>query len=111
MASRPCLVCGTPSSNSRCELHRNRYTNSRSLGLDRTHDRITKQVIEQWVMAHGWVCPGWERDAHEVPQGALSGDHIKPRSTHPELMHEPSNYAVLCRPCNSRKGNRTTPAQ
>ena len=27
-------------------------------------------------------------------------DHIKPRSTHPELKYEPSNARIVCGPCN-----------
>lgn len=27
-------------------------------------------------------------------------DHIKPRSTHPELKYDPSNGRIACRPCN-----------
>jgi len=40
-------------------------------------------------------------------QGAiLQVDHIKPRSKHPELEHDPSNLQVLCKPCNLGKSNR-----
>lgn len=70
------------------------------------HRRITARVIDAWVAEHGWLCPGYKRDPHEVPPGGLTGEHIVPRSVRPDLMHEPSNYTVLCSPCNSRKGNR-----
>ncbi|MBY6185276.1 HNH endonuclease [Marinobacter hydrocarbonoclasticus] len=37
---------------------------------------------------------------------ALHVDHIKPRSTHPELELDPDNLQVLCGPCNLGKSNR-----
>jgi len=36
----------------------------------------------------------------------LTVDHIKPRSKYPELALEISNTQILCRSCNSSKGNR-----
>lgn len=36
----------------------------------------------------------------------ITVDHIKPRSKFPELALVLSNLRVLCRGCNSRKGNR-----
>ena len=33
-------------------------------------------------------------------------DHIRPRSTHPELALEPANLQVLCEDCNLGKGVR-----
>ena len=41
-------------------------------------------------------------------QSNLAVDHIKPRSTHPELALDFDNMQVLCGPCNSAKGNRQT---
>lgn len=35
--------------------------------------------------------------------GSFSLDHIKPRETHPELEHEPSNHAAAHLGCNSSK--------
>lgn len=33
-------------------------------------------------------------------------DHIKPKSTHPELELDMNNIQLLCRSCNASKGNR-----
>lgn len=44
------------------------------------------RVRQAWVAAHGWVCPGWERDAH--PSTDLVVDH---------------DVGPLCRRCNSSK--------
>ncbi len=35
-------------------------------------------------------------------------DHIRPRSSHPELALEPANLQVLCAECNLGKGIRYT---
>ena len=32
-------------------------------------------------------------------------DHIKPRSTHPELALDPNNLQVMCDDCNLGKSN------
>lgn len=32
--------------------------------------------------------------------GSGEVDHIKPRSTHPELKYEPANGRIVCRSCN-----------
>ncbi len=39
-------------------------------------------------------------------QSNITVDHILPRSKHPELAFTRSNLQVLCRGCNSRKGDR-----
>jgi len=107
MARKPCLVCGEPSNYSRCERHSTRTTSKPGAQrYGRQHERITKQTIAAWVRIHGWVCPGWHRPAHRVGEGGLTGEHIIARSIRPDLAYEPSNYTVLCQPCNSRKGNR-----
>jgi len=36
----------------------------------------------------------------------LAVDHIKPRSKYPELALARENLQILCRRCNSAKGNR-----
>jgi hypothetical protein len=35
-------------------------------------------------------------------------DHVRPRSSHPELALEPANLQVLCQDCNVGKGTRYT---
>lgn len=38
----------------------------------------------------------------------LTVDHIKPRSKYPNLSYDINNLTILCRSCNSMKGNRET---
>jgi uncharacterized protein (TIGR02646 family) len=38
--------------------------------------------------------------------GARSVEHFAPKSTHPDLAYEWSNYRLVCARMNSRKGNR-----
>ena len=80
-------------------------------GLGRAHVKLRTQCIGTWVRAHGWVCPGYKRDPHPVGEGLLTADHIYPRSTHPHLVHDITNYGVLCGPCNSHKGDRQPEAK
>lgn len=107
MANRPCLTCGRPSAGSRCPAHRKGQDrpSSTQRGYGRAYQSNRRRVIDAWVAAHGWVCPGYMAPAHPVEPGALTGDHIYARSTHPELAHDIGNLAVLCLPCNVRKSN------
>jgi hypothetical protein len=115
MALKPCLACGQPTRGSRCggKCGTASYrASATSKGLGRQHQRIAHQLISDWVSRYGWVCPGWkDRAPHPVVPNAtgteqLTADHIIPRTVRPDLMHEPSNYAVLCRGCNSHKNDR-----
>lgn len=41
-----------------------------------------------------------------TPENPIQVDHIKPRSTHPELALVESNMQVLCKSCNMGKSNK-----
>jgi hypothetical protein len=41
-----------------------------------------------------------------TPENPLQVDHIKPRSTHPELALVEANLQVLCKACNMGKSNK-----
>lgn len=105
MGRKPCIVCGYPSDQARCEAHRK---SNRSLlaPLDSRHTKLKKATVAAWVRINGWVCPGFRRPAHRVGEGGLEGEHIVPRSLRPDLAYEPSNMSVLCRSCNARKGKK-----
>jgi 5-methylcytosine-specific restriction endonuclease McrA len=107
MANKPCLKCGQPTTQTRCRACAPQQPSRHKRGLDRTHDRLRRTLIDTWVAQHGWWCPGYQRDAHAVEPGRLSLDHIVPRSVAPHLMHEPSNLTILCLPCNQKKGAKT----
>ena len=106
MAAKPCLVCGTPSDDSRCPTHRTKTRRQGPSPYTRLHKKLKDRAVAQWVRMYGWVCPGYRIPAHPVQPGGLEGEHIIPRSLRPDLAYEPSNYAVLCRVCNSRKSDK-----
>lgn len=107
MAPKPCLVCGTPSDQGRCLRHRKHTTKNYAAPYDAQHTKLKKRTVAAWVRIYGWTCPGYHRPAHRVGEGGLEGDHIIPRALRPDLAYEPSNYGVLCRSCNARKGKKT----
>lgn len=63
-------------------------------------EMIRRQVIKQ----KGKVCAEWSQRIRK--NSDITVDHIKPRSKYPELALELENLRVLCRSCNSQKGNR-----
>lgn len=73
-----------------------------SYGLRERNRR--SDTVAAWVAMHGWVCPGWGRPAH--PATDLAADHIIARR-----LGGPQDgpLQVLCRECNSRKGDRLPP--
>ncbi len=54
-------------------------------------------VIDAWVAANGWLCPGWHRDPH--PSTDLTAAHAV------AVVHggEDGPLTVLCRSCNLRQ--------
>jgi hypothetical protein len=61
---------------------------------------LRKQVIKE----RGRVCA--ECGCKIKRNDDVTIDHIKPRSKYPDLALKMDNLRVLCRSCNSRKGNR-----
>lgn len=65
-----------------------------------------KAVRYEILKAAGGRCALCGRGA---PDGVrLELDHIKPKSTHPELAKAPDNLQVLCSDCNAGKKDRDT---
>lgn len=60
---------------------------------------IRKEVIRE----EGNVCS--ECKQRIASQEDVTVDHIKPRSKYPDLALDRKNLRVLCRSCNSRKGD------
>ena len=61
---------------------------------------LRRLVIEE----DGKYCTSCRRYIYEEED--ITVDHIKPRSKYPELQLSRDNLQVLCRSCNSKKGNR-----
>lgn len=77
----------------------------------RIDDRESFYQSAEWKAARrdviarqGPICRGCQKSI--VDDSNLTVDHIKPRSKYPSLQLAISNLEVLCRSCNSRKGNR-----
>lgn len=97
MAVRPCLGCGTPTTNgSRCVDCSRGFRRSRHNALYDTADwrKRRKSEIAAHVARHGWSCPGFGVPAHGSLD--LTLDHVLPGSL-------ARGTQVLCRGCNTRK--------
>lgn len=102
MAPRPCMDCGKPTSNTRCQACE--ATRQRGRNQTRPHYQgdwaaLSKKIRAEWVATNGWVCPGWHTPPH--PATDLVTDHVTARSRHA--------LTVLCRSCNSRKSATERP--
>jgi len=64
--------------------------------------QLAKRTVQAWVKAHGWLCPGWRREAHRVKPGRLAADHPDPLALGGAPL--PRQPGVLCSSCNARKG-------
>lgn len=69
--------------------------------VDGRHTRRITQEPEY----KAWRTAVFERDNYTCVEcgirgGALNADHIRPKSTFPELIYEISNGRTLCRPCH-----------
>lgn len=106
---RPCLVCGHLTRNpSRCDTHQAQWQQQRDQQrgnpTQRGYDNAWRKASAAAVAGHrataGDWCPGWRVPAH--PATDLTGDHIVPKAQ--GGSDDPANIQVLCRACNSRKG-------
>jgi len=103
-----CTVCGvvTSRSGSRCTVHARLSNRSRHNALYTTREwqRLSARVIARHRGQHGNWCPGHGRDPH--PASDLTADHIVPLAAGGAPL-DLGNLTVLCRSCNSTKGDGT----
>jgi hypothetical protein len=61
------------------------------------------EIIQDWVLVHGWVCPGLDQHiAHQVEPGRLTVHHLNAVAEGGSRVGGPKT--VLCRSENSRLG-------
>lgn len=102
--TRPCLEPGCPHRaevRGRCVLHarqRREYEDRRRGGAnERGYDYRWQRIVADAIAAQPWcsLC---------MAEHDLTGDHIVPLSK--GGVSTPNNCRVLCRGCNSRKGEK-----
>lgn len=101
MTLRCCTVCGEPSERSRCPEHQPRDDRT-GRGVGHANDDPVFRAISRRLRKLSPFCQrcGARDD--------LTVDHIIPTSEAPELAREGLNMRVLCRTCNSRRGQHCT---
>jgi 5-methylcytosine-specific restriction protein A len=77
-----------------CNPRRPGYTNAERVRRLRT--------VQAWVAEHGPYCPGWGREGHLVALRDLTADHVAPVAAGGS---ESGALRILCRGCNSRRGD------
>jgi 5-methylcytosine-specific restriction protein A len=100
MLPRPCVDCGVIVRASRCGNCKRIKERGRVSRLDRGYDYRWRKLSKQLREMHPFCkqC-GVTKD--------LTVDHIIPLvDLSPELRYEISNLQVLCRRCNSTKGDK-----
>ncbi len=80
-----------------CTAHKR----SRSRPETRQEREAKVKLVKEWVEAHGYWCPGFEVEPH--PSADLTADHILPVGLGGDVL---GPMQVLCRKCNSRRGNK-----
>jgi len=98
-----CARCGDikrRASNARYRPHRERRPD-----YDSAERRRRADTVKAWRAVHGELCPGWQRPPHMADPVAnpLTADH------HQSVRSggsERGSLGVLCRSCNSSKGDR-----
>lgn len=84
-----------------CDEHSRRPSSPSSLAARDPAERARrKRAVEAWVAVYGWVCPGYERPAHE------SRDLTAAHSVAVARGGTASALGVLCRSCNSRQNTK-----
>lgn len=69
---------------------------------ERQYKRVT---VENYIKQYGYLCPGYEVPPHIVGKdNPLTADHIVPKHAGGDPF---GPLRVLCRKCNSRRGQKT----
>lgn len=94
---RRCESCGAAAerTTTRNKRARRPYT--------RAEQERRASTVATWITEHGPICPGWGRPAHTVHPTSLTADHphaVAAGGTETQAL------SVLCRGCNSGKGDR-----
>jgi 5-methylcytosine-specific restriction enzyme A len=105
-----CTVCGVVTSHpgSRCTTHARQSNRSRHNALYSTREwqRLSARVLRAWLGQHGSWCSGYQRGGHLA--GDLTVDHVVPLAAG-GAPFDIANCGVLCRSCNSTKGDGSRP--
>lgn len=102
---RPCLDCHTPTNRTRCPTCQRKRDAQRN--AQRTHYQgdwaaRSRAARHAHLEQHGPTCPGWDTPPHTVHPTDLTADHLHPADP-------TSPIRILCRSCNSRRGDRPDP--
>lgn len=102
---KPCLVCGEPSDSIRCDEHRREAVRSRSSTRARKTNGTRWKRFSARLRAMSPFCEFCGSGDY------LTVDHVLPYSERPDLEYTVENCRILCRSCNSSRGNRVTDAE
>ena len=97
MPRRRCIEpgCSATSERARCPEHARAR---RAAMYGGSWPALRRRVLEEWRAEHGDWCPGWGIGIDSHPSSDLTVDHVEPGSL-------AGGVRVLCRSCNSRRGD------
>lgn len=107
MALRPCIVCSSLTSGSRCVTHRREqeraHTRAKRAKRPLTAAEIKRRrdAVDAHRARYGNWCPGWRCPPHASAD--LTADHVRAVA---QGGAEDGPLEVLCRGCNGRKSDR-----
>ena len=104
--TRPCIICGRLSKNSRCAQHQNaRGRDAHPAYKTPGWRRISRRTLKAHRIRHGNCCPGLPEIGHPPHQSNdLVVDHIRPLLQ--GGTNHPDNLRVICRTANTLRASK-----
>lgn len=90
-----------PVSQPKPEVKPDRRRNLHKQRMRAFRDAVWSRVSDRYGWTNCHYCRHVVRRGSEFFGGEV--DHIRPRSTHPELKYEPLNGCVTCRDCHRKR--------
>jgi 5-methylcytosine-specific restriction endonuclease McrA len=96
-----CKLCGGSHYQTFCRLSRKPIKQKGKHALLWDKHRAAWMKAHEGEIKHCYLCGKY------LPDEEVTLDHVKPRSSHPELVYDDTNLKPACWECNYRKGSKS----